>query len=141
GDKWIGVALSDPDGVLASPLTIINRKKERLDVEAIINIAGQHQVGRIIVGLPLTMRGGVSEQTEKVKSFTQKLCDYTSVPVEFRDERLTTVAAQCLMRTNNTRKTRKGKAKVRDDAVAAALILQGYLDEGYQPNSGDAARG
>ena len=63
---------------------------------------------------------------EKVNDFVQKLCRHTKVPVEFRDERLTTVLAKRLMRAANTKKT---KRKAEDDAIAAALILQGYLDE------------
>jgi len=120
------VALSDPGGTLASPLTIINCRDDRADVEAIINIVCQHQVGQIVVGLPRSMDGSIGEQAEKVQVFTQKLCNHIEVPVEFRDERLTTVSAKRLMQ--NIKKTKK---KARHDAIAAALILQGYLDEGH----------
>ncbi len=123
GDKWIGVALSDPLGILASPLTIINRRNDRADIEAIIEIVNQNQVGQIIVGLPLSMDGSIGKQAEKVKTFTRELCTHTEVPVEFRDERLSTVSAKRLMRTV------KKAEKTRDDAIAAALILQSYLDE------------
>jgi len=129
GDKRIGIALSDPDGILASPLTIINRREERLDIEAITNIVAQHQVKQIIVGLPRSMDGSIGKQAEKVQAFTQRLCQYTEVPVEFRDERLSTVSAKHLMQ-GVSKKTRK---KARDDAIAAAIILQGYLDEGHKP--------
>ena len=125
GDKRIGVALSDPDGILASPLTIINRTEERLDIEAILNITNQHQVKQIIVGLPRSMDGSLGNQAGKVEAFTQILCQHTKIPVEFRDERLTTVSAKRLMQTAS-KKTRK---KARDDAIAAALILQSYLEE------------
>jgi len=128
GDRRIGVALSDPDGILASPLTIINRREERLDIEAITNIVEQHQVKQIIIGLPRSMDGTIGNQAEKVKAFTQRLCQHSQVPVEFRDERLSTVSAKRLMQTVS-KKTRK---KARDDAIAAALILQGYLDEGHK---------
>ena len=130
GDKRIGVALSDPDGILASPLTIINRREERLDIEAITNIVNQHQVKQIIIGLPRSMDGSIGKQAEKVQAFTQRLCQYTEVPVEFRDERLSTVSAKRLMQAVNTKKTRK---KARYDAIAAAIILQDYLDEGHKP--------
>ena len=125
GDKRIGVALSDPQGILASPLTIIDRKDEPSDIEAIVTIIGQNQVGRIIVGLPLSMDGSIGSQAEKVKAFTQELSNHTEVPVEFRDERLSTVSAKRLMQT--VRKTKQA----RHDAVAAALILQSYLDEAH----------
>ena len=130
GDKRIGVALSDPNGLLASPFTIINRREEMADIKAITDIISQHQVGRIIVGLPRSMDGSIGKQAEKVKDFTQKLCRHTEVPVEFRDERLTTVLAKRLMRAA---KTKKSRGKAQDDAIAAAIILQGYLDETHEP--------
>ena len=73
------------------------------------------------------MDGSLGKQAEKVKAFVQKLCSHTKVPVEFRDERLSTVSARRLMRAASVKKPRK---KARDDAIAAAIILQGYLDEG-----------
>ena len=121
------MALSDPDGILASPLTIIDRRDDKQDIEAITKIVSQHEVKRIITGLPLSMDGSLGKQAERVKEFIQQLCCQTEVPLEFRDERLTTVLAKRLLRSVHTRKSKK---KVRDDAVAAALILQGYLDEG-----------
>jgi len=125
GDKRIGVALSDPLGILASPLTIINCRDDQADIETIINIVSQNQVGQIIVGLPLSMSSGsVGKQAEKVKAFIRELCNHTEVPVDFRDERLSTASAKRLMQT-----VRKTNRKTRHDAVAAALILQGYLDE------------
>lgn len=129
GDRRIGVALSDPYGVLASPFTIIDCRDEAADIEAIIDIISQHQVGRIVVGLPRSMDGSLGKQAEKVKAFVDKLCSHIEVPLEFRDERLSTVSAKRLMRAGSTKK-RRGKAH--DDAAAAAIILQGYLDEEHQ---------
>ena len=126
GDKRIGVALSDPGGILASPFTIINRKDERLDMEAIASIISQQQVEQIIVGLPFSMDGSIGKQAEKVQAFTRKLGEHAEVPMQFRDERLTTVSAKHLMQVVNIKKNRE---KVRYDAIAAAIILQGYLDE------------
>ena len=120
------MALSDAESILASPFTIINCKDDIADVEAITNIISQQQVKKVIVGLPRSMDGSLGKQAEKVRAFTQKLCSHTEVPVEFRDERLTTVSAKRLMRAANTKKT---KSKARYDAIAATLILQGYLDE------------
>ena len=122
GDKRIGVAVSDPGGILASPLTIINRIDETVDVEAITSIISQQQVKQIVVGLPRSMDGSIGKQAEKVEDFVQKLSSHTEIPVEFRDERLSTVSAKRLMRAVDTKKTR-------DDAIAAAIILQGYLEE------------
>lgn len=126
------MAISDPMGILASPLAIIDRRDEAADIEAIIDVINRQQVEQIVVGLPRSMDGSIGRQAEKVQAFAGELCDHTEVPVEFRDERLTTVSAKRLMQAVNTRKTRKTKKKVRDDAIAAAIILQGYLDEEHQ---------
>ncbi len=124
GDKRIGVALSDPDGILASPFTIIERSEETADVAAIVDIVKQKGVEQIIVGLPRSMDGSIGKQAEKVQAFTEELRRQTEVPAEFRDERLSTVSAKRLMREG-----KKGRGKAGDDAVAAAIILQAYLDE------------
>jgi len=129
GDKRIGVALSDPDSILASPFAIIDRSDESRDIKAITDIISRQQVTRIVVGLPRSMNGSLGEQAEKVKAFIQKLCEHTKIPVEYRDERLTTVMAERLRRAAESKKARR---KARDDAQAAALILQGYLDEGRE---------
>jgi putative Holliday junction resolvase len=126
GDRRIGVALSDPEGILASPLAVIDRRNDSLDIGAIIDIIGKHQVGQVIVGLPLSMDGSLGQQAEKVKDFTQRLGEHTEVSIEYRDERLTTVMAERLKRV-------AGGKKKGNDAQAAALILQGYLDEKHQP--------
>lgn len=120
------MALSDPNGILASPLTIIDRKDEGQDIGVIVGIINQHQVGQIIVGLPRSMDGSIGQQAEKVQAFTRELGSHTKVPLEFRDERLTTVSAKRLMQAAKPKKTKK---KASDDAIAAAILLQGYLDE------------
>ena len=132
GDKRIGIALSDPGGILASPFTIINREGDGAAIEAIVEIVVQQQVKQIVVGLPRSMNGSLGKQADKVRAFTEKLCSHTEVPVVFRDERLTTVSAKRLMQAVNAKKT---KRKAQDDAIAAALILQGYLDEGHEAGS------
>ena len=120
------MALSDPMGILATPLTILERQDENQDIETIVNLVNQHQVKQVVVGLPLSMNGSIGEQAEKVQAFVEKLSNQTGVPVVLRDERLTTVSARRLMQAASNKKT---KRKPRDDAIAAALILQGYLDE------------
>lgn len=123
------MALSDPEGILASPLNIIDRREEQQDIAAIAAIIEQHRVGHIIVGLPRSMNGNLGPQAEKVQEFAEKLRGVTAAALEYRDERLTTVAAKRLLHSARTGKARK---RVQDDAAAAALILQGYLDEVYE---------
>lgn len=124
GDRWIGVAMSDPQGILASPLTIIGRTDDSSDISAIVAIIDQNQVGMVVIGLPLSMKGSIGSQAEKVQVFGRELSKSTKVPIEYRDERLTTVDARRIIKMN------RKSPKTKDDAVAAALILQGYLDEG-----------
>ena len=125
GDRWIGVALSDPSAKLASPFTILERSDDIADVKAIVSIIEEHDVGLVVVGLPRMLNGSLGIQAQKVGAFTRQLQDRIDIPVEFRDERLTTVSARRLMRVSGTKKSRRK----RDDAIAAAVILQAFLDE------------
>ena len=124
GDRWIGVAMSDPQGILASPFTIIRRADDSSDISAIVAIIDQNRVGMVVIGLPLSMKGSIGSQAEKVQVFGRELSKSTKVPIEYRDERLTTVDARRIIKMN------RKSPKTKDDAMAAALILQGYLDEG-----------
>ena len=126
GDRRIGLALSDPGGILASPLTIIEHTTETGDIEAILKIAQERGVERIIVGLPRLMNGDVGPQAQKVQTFTETMRSRTNIPIEHRDERLTTVTAQRLHQESGSRKK---KGIIRYDAMAAAVILQDYLEE------------
>ena len=116
---------------MASPYTIIECEGDEADIEAIVNIITRQEVGLVIVGLPHSKIGDIGVQAKKVMGFALKLKEHISVPVEFRDERLTTVLAKQLKKTG---KNMKSKDKVRYDDVAAAIILQTYLDETYSNN-------
>jgi putative Holliday junction resolvase len=122
GDKRTGAALSDPLGMLASPLLVFDRKTEEADISFILGLVEQYKVELIIVGLPQSMDGSIGSQAEKVKVFTDLLKEKSLVPVEFRDERLTTVSAKRMLEES-------GNKKVSYDAAAAAVILQSYLNE------------
>jgi putative holliday junction resolvase len=124
GDARIGVAISDPLGIIATPLTIISRQNIEADVRTIVDIIKKNDVGRIIVGLPFSMNGSLGIQAEKVHDFAGQLSHYTDIPLEYRDERLSTVAAKRILQ-----ETRKTNRDTRYDAAAAALILQGYLED------------
>ncbi len=126
GDRRIGVALSDPGCILASPLTIIERQSEAADIPAIVALAKQHEVDAVIAGLPLVIDGSIGPQARRIQSFAEKLALELEVPLEFQDERLSTHTAQQLMKQAAGKKR---KIRKHDDAVAAAVILQNYLDE------------
>jgi putative Holliday junction resolvase len=126
GDRRIGLALSDSGGILASPLTIIEHITEKDDIEAILKIAKERAAERIIVGLPRLMNGDIGPQAQKVQTFTEAMRLSTQIPIEYRDERLTTVTAQRLHQESSSKKK---KGIIRYDAMAAAVILQDYLEE------------
>ncbi len=125
GDKRIGVAVSDPEEIIASPLTVINRDDDNAAISAIIQLVGQYDAKRIVIGLPYSLDGSLGMQASKVKDFVDKLSQNTGVTIELWDERLSTVAAERLLRGAGNKKARE---KSRLDAAAAAFILQGYLD-------------
>jgi putative Holliday junction resolvase len=125
GDKRIGVAISDPEEILASPLATITREDDRKAIDDIIKLVDQHNVERIVVGLPYSLDGSIGGQANKVMDFTEKLSKYTRASMEIWDERLSTVAVERLLREAGKKKAKK---RARLDAAAAAFILQGYLD-------------
>ncbi len=125
GDKRIGVAISDPEEILASPLATITREDDKKAIDDIIKLVDQHNVERIVVGLPYSLDGSIGGQANKVMDFTEKLSKYTRASMEIWDERLSTVAVERLLREAGKKKAKK---RERRDAAAAAFILQGYLD-------------
>jgi len=124
GEKRIGVALAE--GLLAIiPLTVIDRRVEETDMELIMALVEEYKAERIVVGLPRLMNGDIGTQAEETLSFSGALAEHVDIPVDTWDERLSTVTAErLLIDTGMKRKKRKGKI----DAMAAAIILQAYLD-------------
>jgi len=128
GDKRIGVALSDALGILASPLLIFEHTSDQADITAILDLVKKHSVECIIVGIPRSLNGTLGRQAEKVSAFTEILIGKSPVPVQFRDERLTTVTAKDLHEESSGKKSTRTK-KIEYDAMAAAVILQSFLNE------------
>ena len=125
GDKRIGVAVSDMLGVLASPLTAIERASDSRAIDAILEIADEQEAGEIVAGLPISLSGGYSEQTKSVAAFVRKLEARSPVPVKTADERYSTVEAERLLSQSIPKRVR---SRGEIDAAAAAIILQSYLD-------------
>ncbi len=109
---------------MATPLTIVSRTDDAATIRKIVDIIREKEVGRVIAGLPLNMDGSLGTQAEKTKAFVSELTRFLEVPVEYRDERLSTVSARGLIQ--GVRKTNRA---TRYDAAAAALVLQSYLDD------------
>ena len=125
GDKTIGVAVSDLMGLTAQGVTTIKRDGKKKDIEAIKQIIAEKQVNKIVSGLPKNMNGTVGPQGEKVQKFCELLKEETNLPIEFWDERLSTVAAERSLIEGNVRRENRKKVI---DMLAAVIILQGYLD-------------
>lgn len=125
GDRRIGVAVSDIFGWTAQGVEVIERRREGDEYDRIAELANQHEVEEIVVGLPKNMNGSVGPRGEICKDFAEELQNRIKVPVHLWDERLTTVSAQrTLIEADVSRKKRKGIV----DKMAAVLILQNYLD-------------
>jgi putative holliday junction resolvase len=115
GSARCGCAVSDPSGTLATPLPVIERPDTKRGLAAVARLVEQHGAERVVVGLPLTLRGEEGEQAERARTFAERLGRRVSVPVELHDERLTTRLAE---RT-------RGNADA--DSRAAAHLLESYL--------------
>lgn len=128
GSKTVGVAMSDPLLVTAQSLETIRRKspgKLRQTLARIEELAGEYEVGKIVLGYPKNMNNTEGERCGKTQEFKQLLERRTGLEVILWDERLTTVAAEQIMMDSGVRRENR-KAYV--DKIAASLILQGYLD-------------
>ncbi len=126
GDKRIGVAVSDPSLILASPLKTINRKDDESAVFEIRALLKQYDVGKLVIGLPYLMDGSVGEQARKVMEFVAGLKEQADVETVMQDERFTSVTANYMLREAGKKRDRLRKEI---DAAAATVILQSYLDE------------
>ena len=125
GERRIGLALSDPLGIIAKPLTIIDRKKTADHISRISEIVSERKITSIVVGLPLTLKGDYSKQTEIVLAFIDQLKSDLQIPVVAVDERLSSVAAK---KSLQAQAVKTGHNKGRVDETAAAIFLQEYLD-------------
>ena len=131
GEQRIGVAVSDESGLLTAPHGVVRRNSTTFD--EILAIVADVGARAIVVGLPLMMRGGrEGPQAAAVRAFGEALAAHTDLPVEFYDERLTTVMAERTLQEQGRKagKNRAARERRREhvDALAAAIILQSWLD-------------
>jgi putative holliday junction resolvase len=115
GSARTGVAVSDPTGTLARPLEVVERAASDDGIARVLELARREGVERIVVGLPVTLRGERGAQAEETERFVERLRAATGLPVESFDERFTTALA------------RSADTRAPEDAVAAAHLLTGYL--------------
>jgi putative Holliday junction resolvase len=127
GERRIGLAISDPSGSLAQPLETVEQERRRPEAvfERIEAIVTRLDVKQLVVGLPLNMNGSAGPAAAAARAFGEALAARTGLPVEFVDERWTSVEAERLMdRAGVSERRRRGKV----DPVAAALILRTWLE-------------
>ncbi len=125
GAKTVGVAISDPTGVFGQPHSVVRRTSLGNDLARIASLVREYEVARVVVGLPRNMDGSLGESAARAKEFGEALEAYASVPVVTCDERLSTVSAErALVEADVSRRRRRRVI----DSVAAAIILQSYLD-------------
>ena len=125
GTKTIGLALSDIQRQIASPLETIQRVKFGLDAAALLKIAEKHQVAGLVIGLPLNMDGTEGPRVQSTRAFVRNLIPLTDLPIVFWDERMSTLA---VTRTLLDADASRAKRAAVVDKMAAAYILQGALD-------------
>ena len=124
GDAHTGIAISDPTGFLTGFSTVITAYRPEVVVDNIVRLVQEHGVEELVLGHPINMDGTRGPRSEKAQAMAELLREATSLPVVLWDERRTTIDAhQILM--NNGKNAKKRKKTV--DAVAASLILEGYL--------------
>ncbi len=127
GTVRIGVAVSDPDGILASPRATVARHPDRADDHAeIAALATELEVVHVVVGLPLSMDGSWGPAARAAQDEAEALAAVLAVPVSLHDERLSTVQASGALRRSGTRGRRQRRVI---DQSAAAVILQSWLDQ------------
>ena len=124
GERRTGIAVSDELGITAQGLDTIEVKDEAEIPDQVARVVKETGAETIVVGLPLNMDGTESVKSRKVREFAAHLSEITSLPVVFRDERMTTIQAHRVMREMN-KKTYKNKPLI--DKISATLILQEYL--------------
>ena len=125
GSKTIGMAVSDPLGITAQGVKTVRRQNKRRDFAQLEEVIRHYEVAEIVVGLPLRMSGAEGTQAEKMQRFAEELRQRFQLPVHLWDERLSSAQANRVLRDSEMSIKRRGEVV---DQLAAALILQGWMD-------------
>src|SRR5579864_4304411 len=124
GRRRIGLAISDELGITAVPVATLERKNRQEDIRRLREITRKYQITLIIVGSPLHLAGHAGEMAKEASRFASRITKELGLPVEMRDERLTSWEAEQTLKENSGRKSKKTHL----DSVAAAILLRGFLD-------------
>ncbi len=126
GSKTVGIALSDVSHMIASPLETLKRRKFKDDAVRFREIIRDHEIGGVLLGLPLSMDGSEGPRCQSTRAFADNLGKVVDLPMTFWDERLSTTAVERML-VDDVDMTRKRRGEV-IDKLAATYILQGFLD-------------
>ncbi len=127
GKARIGIAVSDPMGILASPYTTLSGKGLDADVEQIVSLIKEKDADTVVLGLPLAMDGTDSDMTLYAREFAQKLKQNTTANIVLWDERLSSYEAEEILKRQKVKDWRERKKLL--DQISASIILQSYLDK------------
>ena len=134
GERRVGVALSDQSRLLASPVGVFDRRAGLAPVlDALTDLVRRESVDEMVVGLPLNADGSEGPQARRARDFARVASRVVGVPVSLWDERLSTREAEAIVRAQG-RRVRRVRERGELDAVAAAVILQDYLDHAERPS-------
>ncbi len=125
GKKRIGMAISDPLGITAQGLPNLNRINKRTDLAELERLAREREVGLILMGNPINMRGSEGRQSHWAREFAQAIEERIGLPVKLWDERLTSVEAGRVLRSSGISIEKRAAAV---DRLSAVILLQSYLD-------------
>jgi len=125
GSKTLGLALSDVTRTIASGLTTLSRTKFSADARRLLELAQEHGVGGLVLGLPINLDGSEGPRAQATRAFARGLARLTAIPILFWDERLSTAAAERTLLEADMSRRRRAQVI---DKVAATLILQGALN-------------
>ncbi len=130
GEKRVGLAVSDPLNIVATPLATLNVTGDTMLYTALTDLIKKFDVSRVLVGYPLGLRGTKTQQTLRVDAFVEMLKSRISIPLTLWDERFTSSEAEDILRQKGV-KPSKHKGLI--DQMSARIILQEYLDYGVKP--------
>src|SRR5579864_3077666 len=127
GRRRIGLAISDELGITAVPVATVERKNRQEDIRRLREVARKYKITLIIIGSPLHLAGHAGEMAKEAARFASRIKKELGLPVELRDERLTSWEAEQTLKENSGRKSKKTHL----DSVAAAILLRGFLDDNH----------
>lgn len=124
GQKKLGIAISNREHNFALPLKTINEIDEEKKIKALQQLVNDHSICAIVIGLPINLKGEITSQTEIVKTFANKLSNILNLPIYLQDERLTSRAADNMLKSIGMKRKERN---TKDDLIAASLILESTL--------------